>query len=74
MQQGSKSAGFTMTELGYRAFGALSTPHNEPSFLHSSKHKHLPVLTFYMNDLFGGFGSFQELYDFLRQHFLPRIE
>ena len=26
MQQGSKSAGFTMTELVYRAFGALSPP------------------------------------------------
>lgn len=74
MQQGSKSAGFTMTELGYRAFGALPPPHNEPSFLHSANHEHLPVLTFYTDDLFGGFRSFQEQYNFLRQHFLPRVE
>ena len=74
MQQGSKSAGFTMTELGYRAFGALPPPHKEPSFLHSAHCDHLPVLTFYTDDLFGGFISFQEQYDFLRHHFLPRIE
>lgn len=63
-----------MTELGYRAFGALPPPHNEPSFLHSASHEHLPVLTFYTDDLFGGFRNFQEQYDFLRQHFLPRVE
>ena len=74
MQQGSQSAGFTMTELGHRAFGPLPHPHNEPSFLHSPSLEKLPTLVFYMDDLFGGFSSFQELYDFLREHFLPRIE
>ena len=74
MQQGSQSAGFTMTELGHRAFGPLPQPHNEPSFLHSPSPEKLPTLVFYMDDVFGGFPSFQELYDFLRGHFLPRIE
>ena len=74
MQQGSQSAPFTMIELAYRAFGALPHPHNEPSLLHSGSPDDLPVLTFYMDDFFGGFRTFEELYDFLRQHFLPRVE
>ena len=74
MQQGSKSAGFTMTELVYRAFGALPPPIKEPSLLHSGNPNDLPVLVFYMDDFFGGFEGFEELYDFLRYHFLPRVE
>ena len=74
MQQGSKSAGFTMTELVYRAFGALPPPIGEPSLLHSSDPANLPILTFYMDDFFGGFRSFDEQYEFLREHFLPRVE
>ena len=30
MQQGSQSAGFTMTELAYRAFGPIPKPNPEP--------------------------------------------
>ena len=74
MQQGSQSAPFTMIELVYRAFGALPYPYKEPSLLHSASPDDLPVLTFYMDDFFGGFRTFEELYDFLRQHFLPRVE
>lgn len=74
MQQGSKSAGFTMNELVYRAFGALPPPIREPSLLHSSSPTDLPVLTFYMDDFFGGFQNFEEQYQFLRYHFLPRVE
>jgi hypothetical protein len=74
MQQGSQSAGFTLNELVYRAFGALPPPHREPSLLHSNSPEELPVTTFYMNDFFDGFRSFEEQYDFLMQHFLPRIE
>jgi len=74
MQQGSQSAGFTMTEAVYRAFGALPPPMKEPSLLHSGNPSTLPPLTFYMNDFFGGFQDFEEQYQFLRHHFLPRIE
>lgn len=74
MQQGSKSAPFTMIELVYRAFGALPHPYKEPSLLHSASPDDLPVLTFYMDDFFGGFRTFEEQYDFLRYHFLPRVE
>lgn len=74
MQQGSQSAGFTMTEAAYRAFGALPSPLNEPSLLHSNSPAYLPPLTFYTDDFFGGFPSFEEQYEFLRTHFLPRVE
>jgi len=74
MQQGSKSAGFTMTELAYRAFGALPPPFHEPSLLHSNNPATPPTLVFYMDNFFGGFQSFDELYEFLRVHFLPRVE
>lgn len=74
MQQGLKLAGFTMIELAYRAFGPLLPPFREPSLLHLSDSSYQPILVFYMDDFFGGFGSFQELYDFLREHFLPRVE
>jgi hypothetical protein len=63
-----------MIELVYRAFGALPYPYKEPSLLHSASPDDLPVLTFYMDDFFGGFRTFDELYDFLRHHFFPRVE
>ncbi len=63
-----------MIELAYRAFGALLPPIREPSLLHSSNLGHLPVLTFYMDDFFGDVSCFEKLYDFLRNHFFPRVE
>ena len=74
MQEGSKSAGFIMTELAYRAFGALPPPYKEPSLLYSAGPTNLPVLVVYMDDFFGGFQTFEELYSFLRHQFLPRVE
>lgn len=73
MHQGSKSAGFTMTELVYKAFGELPD-HNESSLLHATSSVDLPPLVCYMDDFFGGFACWQDLYYFLRDHFLPRIE
>jgi hypothetical protein len=74
VQQRSKSADFIMTELIYRAFEPLSSSISEPSLLHSADPSHLPVLVFYMNDFFERFQSFDDLYEFLRDHFFPRIE
>ena len=74
MQQGSQSAGFTMTELVYRAFGPIPRPDPEPSLLHSPDPSTPPPLAFYMDDFFGGFQDFEELYAFLRDHFFPRVE
>ena len=55
MQQGSQSAGFTMTELAYRAFGPIPTPYSEPSLLHSPDPASPSSIKFYMDDFFGGF-------------------
>ncbi len=74
MQQGSQSAGFTMTELIYRAFGAIPAPQPEPSLLHSADPEIPPPITFYMDDFFGGFTDFEDQFCFLRDHFFPRVE
>ena len=74
MQQGSQSAGFTMTELVYRAFGAIPVPQPEPSLLHSADPETPSPITFYMDDFFGGFLDFEDQFRFLRDHFLPRVE
>ena len=74
MQQGSKSAGFTMNELVYRAFGFIPSPNPEPSLLHSDDPAIPPALTFYMDDFFGGFRNFEDLFSFLIDHFFPRID
>ena len=74
MQQGSKSAGFTMNELVYRAFGFIPSPNPEPSLLHSDDPAIPPALTFYMDDFFGGFRDFEDQFSFLIDHFFPRID
>lgn len=74
MQQGSQSAGFTMNELSYRAFGPIPAPSPEPSLLHSPDPAIPPPLVFYMDDFFGGFRDFEDLFIFLRDHFFPRVE
>ena len=74
MQQDSMSAGFTLAELMYRVFGFLPPPHNEPSLLHSPDPAESASLTFYMNDIFGGFGDFEKQFAFLKNQFFPRIE
>jgi hypothetical protein len=75
VQQESKFAEFIMTELVYKAFDSLSSFADFESFLlHSTDSFHLFVLVFYMNDFFDEFQNFDDLYEFLRDHFLSRIE
>ncbi len=63
-----------MIELVYRAFGPIPAFASEPSLLHSRDPAISPPITFYMDDFFGGFASFEELFAFLRNHFLPRVK
>lgn len=63
-----------MTELVYRAFNSISASNPEPSLLHSSDPEIPPPITFYMNDFFEGFRSFEDQFVFLRDYFFPRIE
>ena len=74
MPQGSKSAGFTMSQLSNIMLGPISTPSPEPSLLHSDDPFLPPKIAFYQDDLLGGQRNFQEQYEFLRDHFFPRIE
>src|SRR5215469_630394 len=74
MPQGTGSAGFTMTELMNIAFGPIPDPYPEPSLLHTDDPIGVPHMVFYMDDLFGGGESFEDLFPFLSYHFLPRIE
>jgi len=69
MQQSLQSAEFTLIELMYQVFEALSSSHRESSLLHSNSLEKLPVMIFYMNDFFDDFRSFKKQYNFLSQHF-----
>lgn len=74
MAQGAKSAGFTINELVHRAFGAINNASPEPLLLDSKEDDQLPTLTFYIDDFFGGFEDFKAQFQFLLNHFFPRIE
>ena len=74
MQQGSMSAGFTLTEVVYKALGFIPPPSPEPSLLHSNDPSIPPPLSTYMDDIFGGFRTFEDMFKFLRDHFFPRTE
>jgi hypothetical protein len=75
MPQGSKSAGFTMSEGVSRAFGEIPGRYHEPSLLHSPTPLEPPNLSFYTDDFFGGHPpGFFPLYWYLRKEFLPRLE
>ncbi len=74
MQQSLQSAKFTLIELMYWAFEALSSSHRELSLLHSNSLKKLSVMIFYINDFFNNFRSFKKQYNFLSQHFFSWVE
>ncbi len=63
-----------MTKLIYRVFDSLSFLISESSLLHSADSSYLLVLVFYINDFFDEFQSFDDLYEFFRNHFFSRIE
>lgn len=74
MPQGAKSSGFTIKEFVHRAFGIINNAYPEPSLLDSNQDDQLPTLTFYIDDFFGGFKDFESQFQFLSNHFFPRIE
>ena len=74
MQQDSQSKDFTMNELTYKAYDFLFSSIKKSSLLHFNDSKILFAITFYMNDFFDEFRSFDEFYKFLKYHFLSRTE
>ena len=63
-----------MIELSYRTFGPVPATKPEPSLLHSSDPTIPPPLVFYTDDFFGSVWDFRDIFAFLRDHFLPRVE
>ncbi len=74
IQQDSKFVEFIMTKLMYKAFESLSSFIEKFSLVHSADSHHLSMLIFYMNNFFEEFQNIDDLYKFLRDHFLSRIE
>lgn len=82
MPQGTRSAGFSMTEMMYLVLGEIpplpavggEDPVGfEPSFLIPPEEDKLPKCSFYMDDIFTGASTFDEMYDFLANDFFPRM-
>jgi hypothetical protein len=84
MLQGSQSAGFSINEVMFVALGPipllspeLQSPYYdglEPLLLSSNSVDGAPYIKFYMDDIFSGKESPQEMYKFLQDYLLPRIE
>ena len=62
MPEGSSTSGFTFTELMKITLGTDSLPHQP-----------LAPPTFYMNDIFATYVSFEGQWPFVREHLLPRL-
>lgn len=79
MQQGSMTAGFTMSELMCRALGPIPESgvfekNSEPSLLQGSNLDTPAPLTFYQDDILGGQPDYYESFAFLQDHLFPQIE
>ena len=64
MPQGSKSAGFTMSELMNIALEPILKPYSEFSLMHEEA-TNTASIAFYMDDLFSGHLSFESQFAFL---------
>ncbi|KAI0996301.1 hypothetical protein K3495_g11880, partial [Podosphaera aphanis] len=76
MPQGSCSASFSFTELMYLVLGQVPKTDKFPgmsSLLIPKAVDQLPGATFYIDDIFSGFKTFDEGYKLLEEELLPRI-
>jgi hypothetical protein len=78
MPQGSQSAGFSMNELMLIAFGDIPPLESglgaEPSLLAPSSEHSRPPIKFYFDDILSGHLDQFKAFEFLRDHFLPRVD
>ncbi|PHH70411.1 hypothetical protein CDD82_7155 [Ophiocordyceps australis] len=71
MPQGTRSAGFSMTELMTFVLGPIPGPHAEPSLLVPGLDGcPLPPVDAYMDDVFCAFPDFKSQWSFIKQHLL----
>ncbi|KAI0995670.1 hypothetical protein K3495_g12511, partial [Podosphaera aphanis] len=77
MPQGSCSASFSFTELMYLVLGWIPPNIDHPeieSLLASKTADVLPECTFYIDDIFSGFKTFEQGYTLLAEKILPRLD
>ena len=74
MQQKFMSVDFTLTKIVYKILKFISSFNSESSLLHSIDSFISSFLSIYMNDIFDEFRNFDEMFNFLRNHFFSRIE
>jgi hypothetical protein len=82
MPQGLVTAAFSMTELIYVVLGPIPKSQkailggyndSEPSLLSAKSPEELPPTKFYMDNIFLGLKTYEEGYEFLSEHLLPRL-
>ena len=73
MPQGARTSVFTFGELMNIVLGLIPSLKPELSLLHAKTPKDSALLAFYMDDIFGGFKTYQEQYIFLHDHFFLRM-
>ncbi|KAI0996286.1 hypothetical protein K3495_g11894 [Podosphaera aphanis] len=75
MPQGSCSASFSFTELMYLVLGWILPSKNCPAMdsLASKAEDVLPECTFYIDDIFSGFKTFDQGYALLAEKILPQL-
>ena len=74
MQQKFMSARFILIEMIYKVFDFISFFNSESSLLHFENSSIFSSLFIYINDIFERFRTFEDMFNFLRNHFFPRIE
>ena len=74
MQQRFMSVDFTLTKIVYKILRFISFFNSESSLLHSVDSFISSFLFIYINDIFDEFRDFDEMFNFLRNHFFSRIE
>lgn len=74
IQQRSKSAGFIMMEMMYRAFRFVPLSKLEPFLFHLENLSTFSSITHYMNDIFKEFSDFEHQFFFFKNHFFSKIQ
>ena len=73
MPQKTKSFSFTYIELMNIILSSIFSPNPKSSLMHNKHHNKSTNACFYIDDIFDDHVSIKKKYDFLKNHFLPRI-
>ena len=73
MPQGARTSCFIFNELINIIFRSIPSPQPELLLLYNKTAKKSASFTFYMDDIFGAFKTYQKQYIFLHDHFFPHM-